>query len=190
MSVLLFDVFNWSSSSIKGINSSIWKGMSIIYYWEKPKLSKLRFLWKENFKKGTNCKGQKGTGYIPGNVYLGIIAFSCLSSTKQCFRFFLSCIVRKIKGFYQSCFGNEVDFRDIINASPNISSKNWNFKNLRHGFGDEGAMIKTILMSFFCWRTLVTFFLSKERYGNALLTLTVNYRKIVQTNELCHSKQQ
>ena len=30
MSVLLFDVFNGSSSSVKEINRSIWKGMSNI----------------------------------------------------------------------------------------------------------------------------------------------------------------
>ena len=33
-----------------------------------------------------------------------------------------------------------------------------------------------------------TFWLAKERPENAFLTLTVNYRKIVQKNKLCHSK--
>ena len=32
--------------------------------------------------------------------------------------------VREIKGFYQSSLGNEVDYRDIINVSPNILAKN------------------------------------------------------------------
>ena len=54
----------------------------------------------------------------------GIITFSCLSSTRSCFRFLLSCFVREIKGFYQSSLGNEVDFKDIMNVSPNIFAKN------------------------------------------------------------------
>ena len=86
--------------------------------------SKLRFSRIENLKKCTNFEEQKGTRYIRGNVYIGIIVFSCLSSTKPCLRFLLNCFVREIKGFYQSSLGNEVDFRDIMNVSPNILAKN------------------------------------------------------------------
>ena len=32
----------------------------------------------------------------------------------------LICCARKIKDFYQSSLGNEVDFRDNMNVSPNI----------------------------------------------------------------------
>ena len=67
---------------------------------------------------------QKGTRYIHGNVYFGIIVFSCLSSPKPCLRLILICFDREIKGFYQSSLGNEVDFRDIMNVSPNILAKN------------------------------------------------------------------
>ena len=35
-----------------------------------------------------------------------------------------------------------------------------------------------------------TFLLSKEKTRKRILTLTVNYRKTVQKNQLCHSKQQ
>ena len=58
------------------------------------------------------------------NVYIGIIVFSCRSSTKLCLRFLLNCFFRKIKGFYHGSFGNEVDFRDIMNVSLNILAKN------------------------------------------------------------------
>ena len=61
---------------------------------------------------------------------------------------------------------------------------------MRYGFVDERAMIKTTLMSSCHWKTIVPFCLQKKRPENALLTLTVNYRKIVQKNKLCHSKQQ
>ena len=37
---------------------------------------------------------------------------------------FLNSFVREIKGFYQRSLGNEADFRDIINVSPNILAKN------------------------------------------------------------------
>ena len=118
----LFDVFNGLSSSIKEINELI-KGMSNIYYLEKL-LSKLRFSRKENLKKCTKFEEQKCTRYIWGNVYIGITVFSYLSSAKPCLRFLLNCFLGEIKGFYQSSYGNEVDFRDTMNVSPNIFAKN------------------------------------------------------------------
>ena len=96
----------------------------------------------------------------------------------------------EIKGFYQSSFGNEVDFKDIINVSLNIFAKNQNLEKLRDDFVDERAMIKATVMFSCHWKTLEPFCLRKKRPENTLLTLTVNYRKIVQKNKLCHSKQQ
>ena len=75
-------------------------------------------------KKCTSFEEQKGTVYIQGNVYFDIIIFSCLSSTKGRLRFLLNCFLREIKGFYQSSLGNEVDFRDTMNVSPNTLAKN------------------------------------------------------------------
>ena len=49
---------------------------------------KLRFSRKENLKKCTNFEGQQGTSYIRGNIYIGIITFSCLSSTNHVSDFF------------------------------------------------------------------------------------------------------
>ena len=67
---------------------------------------------------------QKGTRYIRGKVYFGIIVFICLSSTKLCLRFLLICFALEIKGFYQSSIENEVDFRDIMNVPTNTLAKN------------------------------------------------------------------
>ena len=125
--------------------------------------------------------------YIRGNVYFGIIVFSCLSSTKPCLRFLLICFDQEIKGFCQSSFRIEVDFTDIINVSPNMLAKN--FQKLRHGFVGKRAMITTALTPSCHRKTLVPFFLRKKLLENAFLTLTVNYRKIIQTNKLCYSKQ-
>ena len=137
-------------------------------------------------KKCTSFDEQRGTSHIRENFYFGIIVFSCLSSTNPCLRFLLICFAREIKGFYQSLLGNEVDFTDIMSVSPNILATNWNFKNLRHGFLDERAMITTTLTSSCHWKTLVPFCLWKKRPENAFLTLIVNYRKILQKNKLCY----
>ena len=37
---------------------------------------------------------------------------------------FLICFARKVKSFYQSSLGNEVDFRDIMSVFPNMLDKN------------------------------------------------------------------
>ena len=123
MYVLWFDAFNGFSCSIKEINELIWKGISNIYYWEKL-FSKLQFSRKENLKKCTNFDKQKGTKYIWGNIYIGIIVSSCLLSIKLCLRFLLNCFVQEIKDFYQSYYENKNDFRGIKNISPNIFTNN------------------------------------------------------------------
>ena len=141
-------------------------------------------------KKPTSFEDQKDTSYIQEKVYFGIIIFICFSSTKPCLRFLLNYFVQEIKGFYQGSLGNEVDFRDIMNVSPNILAKTENFKKLRHGFLDERTLITTTLISSCHWKTLVLVCLQKKRPESAFLTLIVNYRKIVQKSKLRHSKQQ
>ena len=155
----------------------------------KTDVLKIQFYREENLKKCTTFEEQKGTRYICGNVYFGIIVFSCLSSTKLCLRFLLIYFDREIKSFCQSFLENEVDFTDIMTVSPNILAKNWNLKKLRHGFVDERALTTMTLISSCHWKTLLAFCLWKKRSENAFLTLIVNYRKIVQKNKLCHSKQ-
>ena len=83
----------------------------------KTDVLKTSILSERKFEECTFFEEQKGTRYIRGNVYCGIIVFSCLSSTKACLRFLLVCFGREVRGFYQSSLGNEVDFTDIINVS-------------------------------------------------------------------------
>ena len=92
-------------------------------------------------KKCATFEEQKGTRYIRGNVYFGIIISSWFLSTKLCLNFLFICFAREIKGFYHSSFGNEVDLTNIMNISSNILAKNLNFKKLRQEFVDERAMI-------------------------------------------------
>ena len=87
-------------------------------------VGKVNFSEKENLKKCTSFEEKRGTRYIWGNVYFGIIAVSCLSSKKSCLRFLLICFAGELKGFYQSSLRNKVDFRDIMNIFPNILAKN------------------------------------------------------------------
>ena len=155
----------------------------------KTDVLKMRFYRKESMKKCTTFEEQKGTRHIRGNAYFGIIVFSYLSPTKLCLRFLLICFDREIKGFYQSSLGNEVDFADMMKISPNILTKNQNFKKLRRCFVDKRTMITTALTSSCHWKTLLPFCLRKKIPENSFLTLTVNYRKIVQKTKLCYSKQ-
>ena len=108
------------SSLIKEINRSV---KHLLDYYEKLTFSKLQFYREENLKKCTNLEEHKGKRYNHGNVYFGIIVFSCLSSTKLFLGFLLICFDREIKGFYESSLGNEVDFTDIISVSPNVLAK-------------------------------------------------------------------
>ena len=147
------------SSLIKETNRSV---KHLLCYYEK--LTTVSKLYREeNLKKCTMSEEQKDTKYIRGNVYFGIIVFSCLLSTKLYLRFLLICFDREIEGFYQSSLGNEVDFTDIMNVSPNILAKNWNFKKLRQSFIDKRAMITTALASSCRQKNPWTFLLAKEK---------------------------
>ena len=102
--------------------------------------------------------------FIWENVYFGIIIFSCLSSAKSCLRFLLNCFAREVKGFHQSALGNQVDFRDIMNVSPNILAKNSNIKKLRHSFVDERVLITTTLISSCHWKIILYLFACERKY--------------------------
>ena len=125
----------------------------------------------------TSVEEQKRARYIRENVYLDIIIFSCISSTKACLRFLLNRFVREIKGFYQSSLGNGIDFKDIMSVSPNILAKNWNLKTLRHSFVDERTLIRMTLISFCHWKTLAPFWKTWKRIFNTNIELSQNRTK-------------
>ena len=78
---------------------------------------------KRKFEEMGCSEEQKGIKYIWDNVYFDIIVFSFLSSTKLYLRFLFICFAREIKGVHQSSLGNEDDFRDRMNITPNIVAK-------------------------------------------------------------------
>ena len=142
-------------------------------------------------KKCTSFEEQKGTRYIWGKVYFGIIVFTCLSSTKPCLRFLLICFcswdkkllvefLRKWGLFqgYNERFPKYLDWK-LKFQKPETRFCRWKSTDNNH-----------ILVSSCHWKTVVTFCLRKERTEKAFLTLIVSYCKIVQKNKLCHPKQQ
>ena len=77
--------------------------MSKIYYWEKLMCSKL--VRKVNFSQRkfeeihyTSFEEQQVQG-VQGNIYFGIIFFSCILSTKPSLGLLLMCFDREIKCF-------------------------------------------------------------------------------------------
>ena len=65
----------------------------------KTDLLKSSVLSERKFEEIHIFEEQKGTRYIRGNVYFGIIVFSCLSSTKACLRFPLFVLTGRKKVF-------------------------------------------------------------------------------------------
>ena len=97
------------------------------------------FSWKENVKKCTSFEEQKGTRYIWGNIYFGIIVFNSLSFKKLCLEFLFICFALEILLDFMSKWGwfhiHDVHF------PKNLSSR-LKFKKLKHSFVDN---IKIIL---------------------------------------------
>ena len=86
---------------------------------------KSKFLGNNIWINALGLKSKKAQGIFGEIFILALLP----SSTKTCFRFLLICFAHDIKGFYKSSLGNEVDFRDIMNVSPNILANNENLKN-------------------------------------------------------------
>ena len=168
-------------SSIKDINRYV-KHLLL----RKTDVLKTSILWERKFEKIHYLWKAKRYKVYSGNIYFGIIIFSCFWSTVPCLGFLLICFDWEIKGFYQSSLGNEVDFTDTMNVSPNAMARNLDFKKLRHGFVDKRTVITTTLTSS-CHPC--TFLLAKENTWKHILTLNSELCKIVQKNKLCHSKQ-
>ena len=86
------------------------------------KLTFSKLVGKVNFseRKSLALKSKKVQARFGKTFILALLS----SSTRLCLRFLLNCFVREIKGFYESSLGNEVDFRDVIDVSPNILAKN------------------------------------------------------------------
>ena len=163
--------------------------MSNSYYQEKLTFSKTLISSERKFEEMHYLWRSKRYKVYSGKNLFWHYRLQLSSSANSCLRFRLICFDRAKKGFYESSLGNEVDFTDIMNVSPNILAKNQNFKKLKHGFVDKRTMITTALTSSCHWKTLVRFCLQQKIPENAFLTLTVNYPKIPQKTKLCYSKQ-
>ena len=92
--------------------------MSNIYY--SQNLSEKKFLRKKIWKNALALKSKKVPVIFRETLILGLLSSAVFNSTKPCLRFLLICFAQNIKAFYHRSSGNEVDFRDIMNVSPNI----------------------------------------------------------------------
>ena len=135
-------------------------------------------------KKCTSFAEQKGTMDIQGNCVILAIFSSAVIHLQNRFSDSFNLFCSGDKRLLSESLGNEVDFRYIMNVSPNILAK------LRHSFLDERALATMTLRSSGHWKTLVHFFAcKKKRPENVFLTIIVNYQKIIQ-KKLCHPIQQ
>ena len=68
-------------------------------------------------------KSKKVQGIFRETFILALLSSAFINLQNHVSDFLLICFSQEIKGFYQSSLGNEFDFRDIMNASPNILAK-------------------------------------------------------------------
>ena len=118
---------------------------------------KNKFLGRKIWRNALALKNEKIQGIFGKALILALLSSAAFPSTKQWLRSRLNCFVRKVKGFCQSSLGNEIDFGDIMNVSPNILTKILNFKTLTHDSVDERPLITTTLISSCHWKTFVPF---------------------------------
>ena len=83
---------------------------------------KSKFLRKKVSKNALALKSKKVQGIFEEMFILALS--SAAFHLQNHVSYFLICFAREIKSFYLSSLGNEVDFRDIMNNSLNVSAKN------------------------------------------------------------------
>ena len=96
---------------------------------------------------------------------------------------------REIKDFYQSSIRNEVDFRDLMNASPNILAKNSNFKKVRQ-FCRWKSTDNNDFNIFLSLETTCTFLVAKEKTWKRIFNLNGKLSQNGTEKKIMPSKQQ
>ena len=120
-------LFNWGNRLISNVRHVLLRKTDI----------KTSIFSKRKFeKKCTSFEEQKGTRHIRGNIYFGIIFFSCLSS-KTVFQI-----------SFNLCSGDKTLLSEFL---------------MTHGFVDERTMITVTLTSSCLWKTYVPFCLQKKK---------------------------
>ena len=155
--------------------------MSNIYYWKKwrfQNLSEIKISRKKIWRNALALKSKKAQG-IFGETFTLALLSSAVFRLQNCVLDF----------FNLFCLGDKRLLSELLGKWGWFQEHNEHFpKKLRHSFEDERALITITLISSCHWKTLVLSYLRKKRPANAFLTLTVNYRKIAQKNNLYHPK--
>ena len=131
---------------------------------------KSKYLGKKIWRNALAWKSKKLQG-IFGKTFIWhyYLQLSFVYKTVSQISFKLFCSGDKIIRVknYQSSIGNEVDFRDILNVSPDILAKNWNFKKLRQWFCRWKSTDNNDINIFLSLENPCTFLLAKNRPENA-----------------------
>ena len=94
-----------------------------IYHWEKLTCPKSKFLGKKILRNVLALKSKKVQDIFRKTLfwhYYLQLSFVCKTVSQISFKLFCSVDKR----LFHSSLGNEVDFMDIMNVSPNILAKN------------------------------------------------------------------
>ena len=165
--------------------------MPNIYYWEKLGFSKL--VGKVNFSERTfectSFKEEKDTRYIRGNVYFGIIVFSCLSSTETCLRFSLTCLARE-KSLLSKFLRKWSSFQGHNESFPKYLGWKLKFKKTEARFFRRNSTDNNGINIFLSLENPCTFLLAKEKTWKRIFNTNSELSQNRTENKLCHPKQQ
>ena len=165
--------------------------MPIIYYWEKLGFSKL--VGKVNFLERTfECTGfkeEKDKRYIRGNVYFGIIVFSCLSSTETCLRFSLTSLALEIS-LLSKFLRKWSSFQGHNESFPKYLGWKLKFKKTEARFFGRNSTDNNGINILLSLGNPSTFLLAKEKIWKRIFNNNSELSQNRTENKLCHPKQQ
>ena len=189
MCVLIFDVFN-GFSFVKKIN---WQRNVKHLLLRKTDVLKIcrksKFLGKKMWRNALPLKSKKVKGIFGEKFILGLSSAVFLLQNCVSLIFILICFAREIKGFYQSSLENEVDFRDIMNVSPNILDK-IKISKTETWFCRWKSTDNNNINIFLPLENPCTFLLAKGKTWKRIFYINSELSQNRTKNKLCHPKQQ
>ena len=139
-------------------------------------------------KKCTSFEEQKGTRYIRRKVYfLELLSLAVFRLENRLSDFF-NLFAREIKSFYQSYFGNEIDFRDIMNVFPNILAKKLKFQKLEARFCRWKSRDNNGINIFLLLEKPCSFLLAKEKIWKPIFKTNSELLQIRTKKQIMPSK--
>ena len=148
-----------------------------------------KFLGKKIWRNALPLKNKKVKGIFGEKFILGLSSAVFLLQNCVSLIFILFCFGREIKGFYQSSLENEVDFRDIMNVSPNILDK-IKISKTETWFCRWKSTDNNNINIFLPLENPCTFLLAKGKTWKRIFYINSELSQNRTKNKLCHPKQQ